>query len=185
MHAGRGVRNASLLTLALVLASGCMAPDDGAPTSRLIEYCPQWLQGPEPHADAVDLNATHLEDNRTESPALTFDGLPLNKYRVHIDRLDVQGGTVELRAKDANLTQLNWYDHRSTGSNPPFLDFRGGANETDYDFDTLLTTVRESDSGGGQPIQLVWKFVPDRPGEGHARVEYTVTYHYRVCGANL
>lgn len=161
-----------------------MAPDDGAATSRLLKYCPQWEQGPEPHPDAVDLNATHLGENRTESPALTHDGLPLNMYRVHIDRLEVQGGTLELRAyKDAGLTQLNWFDHRSTGSNPSFLDFRGGANETDYDFDTLLTTVQESDTGAGQSIRLDWRFLPDRPGEGQARVEYTVTYHYRVCGA--
>lgn len=182
------VARVALLALAAVLAAGCIAPQQGAPTSpALLGYCPQWLPGP------GQADATHTLDaaapNATQRVAgeAERDGRPLDVYRVRVQRLDVEGGHVELRARvEGNGTPgRNIYDFRQPAGAKavPYLVLAGAANDT-REYDVLLNPVAQGATlQPAAAVLLDWQFVPDQPGQGHATVGYQVTFLYRVCGA--
>jgi len=174
----------SLSALALLAAlSGCVATEE-PPQDHLIANCPQWQQGPgeaDLHAElgpGQGVNATVAPQN------LTLGRRSLDLYRIRITRIAVDGGRVELRAWAANGTRAyNLYDYRPNPVHSvPFLSLHGGANDT-AEYDVLLSPLAQGEVLQPTALRLEWSFVPSGPG-GSASVDYTVTYHYRVCGVN-
>lgn len=181
--------SAALLALAFAfLSAGCVqeAPPAGP---DLIRYCPQWQAGAT-RSETVVLQAAGTggaNETRPQEANATLDGHPLNLFRVVVTRLDLPEGRLEMRAfTKAEHKPLNLYDYRNSGgvafTSTPVVNLEPGANVTGKEFDTLLTSVLQSDPGTGGPIDLAWSFEGASPGT-QATVEYTVTPHYRVCGA--
>src|ERR1041385_6855055 len=93
-----------LACVAVAGLAGCAAPTNKTASSPLLGLCPQWVQG----LGGTSVEA-HLvgDDNETHElgPAdATFQGRPLDLYRLHVDRLAVQG-RLELRAFAADGRQ--------------------------------------------------------------------------------
>ncbi|MCA1819803.1 MAG: hypothetical protein ABR562_03885 [Thermoplasmatota archaeon] len=170
-----------------VLAAGCIMPDQATTTSPLIGYCPQWVAGPETVPGGAALDATSpTRSIAVDAPAATLGRHPLDMYRIRVERLDLVGGDLEVHAAVGNTTHgLNFYDYRSAGQpfqSVPVLVFRPGGNETHHDFDVLLHPLSEDANADVGPLRLDVAFAPG-PAPGHATLEYTVSFLYRVCGA--
>ena len=170
--------------------SGCFVPDEPE-GPRLIGACPQWQDGPSLPNQVVEMEAMPGAPDKETSPQLanvTFNGRPLNRYRVVVNRMEVSGGVLELRAfVSEGRTQRNWYDYRAPGqhfASVPVLNFRAGDDVAGQEFDTLLTPVTQSDPGQGSPMELEWTLNATASGPARARVEFTVVPGYRVCGAS-
>jgi hypothetical protein len=183
------LRVAAMALLALALP-GCFVPEEPA-GPRLIGACPQWQDGPSLPNQSVELEATPGAPDKEASPQpanLTLNGRPLNRYRVVVDRIEVTGGVLELRAfVTEGRTQRNWFDYRAPGqhfASVAVLNFRPGDDVVGQEFDTLLTPVTQSDPGQGAPIELEWTLNATASETARARVGFTVVPGYRVCGAS-
>jgi hypothetical protein len=160
--------------VALTLA-GCAAPDQANP---LLGLCPQWV--PEPGGGHPGVYDGGGSTQLVQPQNLTYLGRPFDLVRLKVDSLS--GGPLELRAyASANGTrgaQRTWRDFR--GASPqlvPFLVLDGAA--VGHEFEATLTSIAAGDEARPGPLELSWTL----PNGGTAHVAYTLTYHYKVCGA--
>jgi len=186
------MRGTLLVTLAVVALAGCVVPDPNAPEQEaLLGYCPQWMPGPGQSAATATLNATAPQASHPfEAPQQAVGRHALDIYRIRIDRIDVEGGRVQMHAlvgdegTGGNATGRSIYDFRQVPfKQVPNLVLFGAANETKQDFDVMVNDISQSAPTEAHPLRLDWTFLPTQEGLGRATVEYHVTFHYRVCGA--
>jgi hypothetical protein len=192
---GRAMRFGAMAALAVVLLAGCATPEDTK--NPLLGYCPQWVQAPGAFSGDVALDAANPSRVQTVQPpdrngtsGTTYLGRPLDMYRLRIDSFQAPNGTrVELRAYavDANgtrLTQRTWRDFRSgTPDYLPFLTIDG--KQAGTEFEVALTSIAQNDPPRPGPLQLAWNSTAPDGAPGPVHVAYTVTFHYKVCGAEL
>jgi hypothetical protein len=186
----RALRPAFLLPVLLAalapLLAGCAAPKEKE-QDPLFGLCPQWMQGPGEDRVAVDLNASSSPEARTVFPSdagllrSEFRGRSLDLYRLRVDSIEVSGGTLEMRAF-ANRTeeQKAIRDYRLEDAQlRPVV--RLVSSDAGREFDVALTPISQETAPAPDALRLAWTFT----GEGQAHLEGVVTYHYRVCGADL
>lgn len=168
--------------LAALLAAGCTAPTESDP-NPLLGLCPEWVQGPGEDPRTLEVGPDAREQSVDLAPpgnATEHRGRPLDLYRIRIDKLEVAGGKLQLRAF-AEGRQLNWRDYRAAlPQSVPVLTLEN-ATLAEHEFDVHLSAIGQRDPAVPGPLTLQARF----EGEGTARIEYTVTFHYRVCGAEL
>jgi hypothetical protein len=171
-----------LLAAAAVAAflSGCTVPEQDPEADPLFGLCPQWAQGPGSHALQLQLAGNGSDSSELGPANDTFDGKPLDLYRLHIDQLAVEGRT-ELRALAADGTRLNIRDYRLSASQQlvPVVAFTDGS-AAGQDFDVFLSSVAHGSTPSPGPVTLQWTQVA-----GNTTAAATVTYHYKVCGAEV
>jgi len=173
----------ALAAVASFALAGCVTSDQPA-QDNLIGDCPDWQQGPGQFDGHADLAGDHPV-NATVAPAnMTLGRRSLDLYRIRITRIAVDGGRAELHAWAANGSRaFNIYDYRPNPFHSvPFLSLHGGANDTG-EYDVLLSPPAQGEAPQPTALQLDWTFVPSGAG-GSATIDYTVTFHYRVCGVN-
>ncbi|MHB1260986.1 MAG: hypothetical protein ACYC2H_04640 [Thermoplasmatota archaeon] len=168
------------------LLSGCTVPTDEPAADPLFGLCPQWAEGPGrqvldlalPGGSGNATNATATRDVELGPANATLGGRPLDLYRVRLDRLAVDG-RLELRAFAADGRQLAVRDYRQVSPQlVPVVVFTDGSAAGD-EFEVFLSPVGHDDAGSPAPVTLRWT------ADGNATVAATVTYHYKVCGAEL
>ncbi|MCA1812195.1 MAG: hypothetical protein LC623_09335 [Halobacteriales archaeon] len=168
--------------LLLVALAGCAAPEQANP---LLGLCPQWVAEP-----GAGHPGSHDGGNGTQvvqPQNLTHLGRPFDLVRLKVDSLE--GGPVELRAYAmANGTGGNGNGTR--GVQRTWRDFRGeapqavpylvlGPSAVGHEFEAALTSIAPGDAPRPGPVELAWTL----PAGGTAHVAYTLSYHYKVCGA--
>lgn len=177
--------------VALALA-GCIVPDPNAQEQEaILGYCPQWIPGPGQEAATANLNASSPQASHPfEAPEAAVGRHALDIYRIRIDRIEVEGGRLQMHAlvgdegTGGNATGRSIYDFRQVPfKQVPSLMLFGHANETKQDFDVMVNDISQSAPTQAHPLRLDWTFLPAEEGVGRALVEYHVTFHYRVCGA--
>ena len=170
----------AVATLAVLLA-GCTVPEDGSDEDPLFGLCPQWQQGPGSHALAVELAGNRSDEDRELGPAdPTFAGRALDLYRVRLGNLTVTG-RLELRAFAADGRQLAIRDYRiaSTEQLVPVVAFTDGS-AAGKEFDVFLSPVTQGSQAAPAPVTLRFTSV-----SGASAADAVVTYHYKVCGAEI
>jgi hypothetical protein len=161
------------------LLSGCTVPTDEEAADPLFGLCPQWAQGPGGMTMDFQVAGNESRDVEMAGANATDRGHTLDLYRVRLDRLDVQG-RLELRAFAADGHQLAIRDYRQpTAQLVPVVVFTDGSAVA-HEFDVFLSTVGHDDPASPAPATLRWT-----PLDGNASVGASVTYHYKVCGAEL
>jgi hypothetical protein len=167
--------------LAVVLLAGCAAPP-AEQANPLFGLCPQWQQGPGQVAGSVALDAETNKSLEVAAPPSLYEGSrPFDLLRVRIDDIHVDGA-LRLRARNATQADLNLRDYRQEALPiTPVVWFGAGAQEKDQSFDVFLTAVAHDDPARPGPVELEWSM----PGGGVATVAYTLTFHYKVCGAEV
>lgn len=168
---------AASVVVALVLLAGCAQPGAEEDDDPLFGLCPQWAQGHGLLDSFVLLDPGNATASRELGPAdATFLNRPLDLYRVRIDRIDANG-TVTLRASAADGARLSIRDYREADL-PVVPVVHLDAQADGHEFDVFLSPVLDAAPAAIAPATLSWTL------EGaNAVVEYTVTYHYKVCGA--
>lgn len=166
----------------VALVSGCTQPADEPEEDPLFGLCPQWVQGPGGQTTGLLLTANQSQQRRELGPAEpTYDGHAFDLYRLRMERLNVSA-RLELRAYDATDKQLGIRDYR--GDVPRIepmvvLDNRDVGQE----FDVYLSSVRHGSVPAPAPAQVGFTF---KGVDGQAAdVDYSVTFHYKVCGADV
>lgn len=167
-----------LAALVFLMLAGCTQPGDAPETDPLFGLCPQWSQGPGGQTTALRLDGEAPIQRRELGPAeATWDGDAFDMYRVRLDHLNLSG-RVELRAYDANDRQLGLRDFR--GDTPriePMIVV--AANDQGQEFEIYLSSVKHGSMPAPAPASLGWTLEGDS-----AEVAYSVTFHYKVCGAD-
>lgn len=162
--------------LAVALLAGCATPTDKPAADPLLGLCPQWVQG-----GGSESLGVHAADNATETRSLnataaTYQGRPLDLYRLRVDQLTV-GGRLELRAFAADGKQLAIRDYRQAAPQlVPVVVFTDGS-AVGHEFDVMLSPVSQNGTASPAPVEL--RFTA---GGGAGEATLTVTYHYKVCG---
>ncbi|HJQ93830.1 MAG TPA: hypothetical protein VJ874_06050 [Candidatus Thermoplasmatota archaeon] len=170
-----------LAALALaVLLSGCTVPSDEPEQDPLFGLCPQWEQGPGSQALAVDVAGNVSEDRELGPAEASFGGRPLDLYRIRLGNLTVSG-RLEMRAFADDGRQLAIRDYRiaSTEQLVPVVAFTDGS-AAGKEFDVFLSPVDHGSQAAPTPVTLRWT-----SESGASAVEAVVTYHYKVCGAEI
>jgi hypothetical protein len=172
--------------------AGCLAEEPAPETKSSLGLCPSWLaSGEGPQREAFVLTADNGSVERVVDvvPAnLSVAGRPVDRYRIGLETMAVEGGIVELRAaRTGNATRpLDLYDYRSRPiTKLPFLAFLGGANETGREYDVFLLGPEDVGRGEGAPIALEWRLVPSGTAPAQATIAFNVTHAYRVCGMHV
>jgi hypothetical protein len=160
--------------------SGCTVPEEDPEADPLFGLCPQWAQGAGSFPLQLELAGNGSEASELGPANATHDGKPLDLYRLHVDQLTVQGRT-ELRAQAADGTRLNIRDYRLPASQQlvPVVVFTDGS-AAGQDFDVFLSSVAHGSTPAPAPVTLQWTQVG-----GNSTASATVTYHYKVCGAEV
>lgn len=179
---------ASMVLLALLATglAGCAdEPEDEE--DPLLGLCPQWMQGPGSHPIIMDLNTSRnvremlvFPDNDGQVLG-EHQGRSLDLYRLSLAEVEVSGGTLELRAY-ANATgeQKAIRDYRLTRAQlQPSVRLDG--EDAGREFDVALTPITQETAPAPDALRISWRLV----GDGQASIRGTVTFHYRVCGADL
>lgn len=164
------------MALALALLAGCAAPEQANP---LLGVCPQWVAEPGTgHAATYDGGSG---SQVVQPQNLTHLGRPFDLLRLKVDAASANG-TLELRAyasqNGTRGAQRTWRDFR--GGTPqlvPYLTLDGSA--VGHEFEATLSSIAAGDLPRPGPVELAWSVA----GGGTAHVAYTVSYHYKVCGA--
>lgn len=179
----RRVRLLALLPVTMLLLSGCASPED-ADDDPLFGFCPSWEPGTVTEEGSVQVTTGDaVSQTFGDEGLLEQDDRPLDVVRITIDTLDLTGGTLELRAyntaKEDQRRPVRDYRFEDDPQMVPLVTWGAEDNATDTEYDVHLTPVRgESDPAPG-PVRLTWTV---RDG-GQADVDFTVSYHYRVCAA--
>lgn len=172
------------------MLAGCVA--DPAPTAPLFGYCPQWMQGPGSVAQTVSVaagatsNLTLVPTTANGTIVWEFQRHPFDMVRLHIDSGNVPAGaTLQLKAvtRSNGTLQHNWRQFSPDGASWfPSLQWGAGPVPA-HDFETFLSSVDARDRPVPQPMDLSWSL--EGSGDAVASVSYTVTFHYKVCGAQV
>lgn len=184
----------ALAVLAFLLVAGCAQPGKDAEGDPLFGLCPQWAQGhggltssARLEGTATNANATNATEETNANPAASatsvlepadalFLNRPLDLYRVRIEGLDLNG-TLALRAAAADGMRLAIRDYRSMDI-PLVPVVHLDARDVGKEFDVYLSPVLDESPAATAPARLEWTL------EGtSAFVNFSVTYHYKVCGA--
>ncbi|MEK6974964.1 MAG: hypothetical protein AABY18_01315 [Candidatus Thermoplasmatota archaeon] len=161
--------------LALLLA-GCTAPADDKPVDPLFGVCPQWAQGHGGQTSGVSLTGDASERRELGPADERYLDRPLDLFRVRIERLDLDG-VLELRAESADGKRLSLRDYR-LGETQMVPVANLDADAVGNEFDVFLSPILHDAPSAALPAALNWTL------EGaSAIIDYTVTYHYKVCGA--
>lgn len=165
------------------LLSGCTVPTDEPAEDPLFGLCPQWSDGPGRQVVDLDLRASSGNATSTREVVLgpanaTFGGRPLDLYRVRIDRLSVDG-RLELRAFAGDGRQLAVRDYRPVSPQLVPVVVLTDGSAAGHEFEVFLSPLGHDDDASPAPAALRWT------AEGNATVAATVTYHYKVCGAEV
>lgn len=165
------------LVLLVALLSGCAQPGADKEDDPLFGLCPQWAQGHGQLDSFARLDAGNRSATRELTPAdATFLNRPLDLYRIRIDRIDTNG-TVNLRASGADGVRLSIRDYREADLPVvPVVHLDDAA--AGREFDVFLSPVLDNAPGATAPATLNWTL-----DGSDAFLTYTVTYHYKVCGA--
>lgn len=172
-----------VLLAAVALAAilpGCTVPDEDPEADPLFGLCPQWVQGTGSQPLQLQLAGNASESSELGPADATHEGKPLDLFRLHVDQLTVEGRT-ELRALAADGTRLNIRDYRLAPSQQlvPVVAFTDGS-AAGQDFDVFLSSVAHGSTPAPAPVTLQWTQVG-----GNTTAAATVTYHYKVCGAEI
>lgn len=169
----------AVLAVAATLLSGCAVPSEPE-QDPLFGLCPQWKQGPGQHGVAVEVSGNDSEDLELGPADATFGGRPLDLYRIRLGNVTVSG-RLEMRAFADDGRQLAVRDYRiaSTEQLVPVVVFTDGS-AAGKEFDVFLSPVTHGSTAAPAPVTLRWTSV-----SGASDVEATVTYHYKVCGAEV
>lgn len=161
-----------------VLLAGCTVPDDEPEGDPLFGLCPQWQQGPGSLALAVEVEGNGSEDRELGPANATFDGRPLDLYRIRLGNVTVSG-RLEMRAFADDGRQLAIRDYRiaSTEQLVPVVAFTDGT-AAGKEFDVFLSPVTQSSPAAPTPVTLRWT-----SASGTSAIDAVVTYHYKVCGS--
>lgn len=173
----RGVRRAlPLLALFAVSAlAGCTGGGEDADEDPLIGLCPQWVQGPGEQEGSLRLAGGNSTRQELGPANATHLDRRLDLYRVRIDVIDVDG-SLQMIAESADGNRLAIRDYRRDDSQVvPAVNL--GPDAENRDFDVLLSSLLEEGPVARTPVHL--NFTLDGSS---ARVDYTVTFHYKVCG---
>lgn len=165
-------RLAALLLVPLL--AGCAAPEEEEP-DPLFGLCPQWAQGPGGYTSGIHATASRSEERELGPANATHLGKPLDLYRIRLDRLDVDG-RLEMRAVAGDGRQLAIRDYRQEAPQlVPVVVFTDGAAEG-KEFDVFLAPVVHGGEAAPAPVTLRWS------STGDATADFSVTFHYKVCG---
>lgn len=168
----------AVLAVAATALAGCTTPGEEE-VDPLFGLCPQWAQGGGKHTFGLSLAGNGSERRELGPANETFTGKPLDLYRVHLDKLVVDGRT-ELRASSADGKALPIRDYRQPSTQLiPFVVFTN-SSAAGYDFDVFLSSVAHGSTPAEAPVTLEWRQV-----RGEAQVDASVTFHYKVCGAEV
>jgi len=175
-----------LLALLAFLLPGCTEePEDKE--DPLFGLCLQWMQGPGHDTVTVAVNASSSPAAQVVFPAedgelrAEYRGRSLDLYRIELESVEVTGGALELRAYAGQTDEQKAIrDYRVEGAQlHPVV--RIGSEDAGREFDVALTPVSQETAPAPDALRLAWSF----EGEGEAHIVGNVTYHYRVCGADL
>jgi len=165
--------------LAVALLSGCAAPTNGTAAQPLLGLCPQWQQGGGSASIGVNAPANGTDEHQLGPADPTFSGKPLDLYRVRVDTLSVPQ-RLEMRAFAADGKQLAIRDYRqATPQLVPVVVFTDGS-AAGHEFDVFLSPVTQNGTAAPAPATL--RFTS---GGAASEAGLTVTYHYKVCGADV
>jgi hypothetical protein len=163
---------AALLLLVPLLA-GCAAPEEDKP-DPLFGLCPQWTQGPGAYAGGF--HAANESVGRELGPANeTYLGKPLDLFRVRLDKVAVDG-RLELRAEATDGKQLAIRDYRQEAPQLVPVVVLTDGSAAGHEFDVLLSPILHGAAAAPAPVTLRFNVT------GDAAVEFSATYHYKVCG---
>lgn len=165
------------LVLAVLLLAGCAAPgQENEEDDPLFGLCPQWVEGAGATTGTVELGEAK-EAKRELGPAnATYLERPLDLFRIKVTAVDVDG-RLQLRATAADGQRLSLRDYRI--GEPQMVPVANiDASAMDQEFDVFLSPVTHDAPTADLPASLEWRL-----DGAHARVDYEVTYHYKVCGA--
>jgi hypothetical protein len=174
----------------LVLLAGC-AEEPEEEEDPLFGFCPQWLQGPDQDQVTIALNATNLTATTSLRPMegselrTEYQDRVLDMYRIRLVSASVIDGSVQMRAfsDDEQGAQKAVRDYRIDG--PQFFPVVHLTSEDEgREFDVILTSVSQEQEPAPSALTLAWTFDPIGEG-GSAQIVGNVTYHYRVCGADV
>jgi len=174
------MRSVALLAFATaLLLSGCTAPQDKAPASPLLGLCPQWVQGLGGTTIAAHLVGDANETHELGPADATFQGRPLDLYRLRVDQLAVQG-RLEMRAFAADGKQLAVRDYRQQAPQlVPVVVFTDGT-AAGHEFDVFLSPVSQNGTAAPAPVS-----VRLTSSGNESTISLSATYHYKVCGADI
>lgn len=168
-----------LAAAAALLLSGCAAPTNKTASSPLLGLCPQWVQGHGGLSIGVHIAGAGNESHELGPADPNFEGRPLDLYRLHVDQLAV-AGRLEMRAFAADGKQLAVRDYRQPSPQlVPVVVFTDGS-AAGHEFDVFLSPVSQNGTAAPAPVTL--RFTADGNGTSMA---LSVTYHYKVCGAEV
>jgi hypothetical protein len=177
---------ASLLLLLAGTLAGCL-DETAAPPQPLLGLCPQWVQGPgfvpvdlalaagemrvvrvvPPGADPV---------NRT-GPGWVFHGRSLDLVRLQFSY--APAASLSLRAtRGSDASLLGILDYRDGRHIVPSIAF-AASPAADEPFDVILTAISQNEPPAPGPVELRFTAQSDTHLVGN------VTFHYRVCGADV
>lgn len=161
-------------TMAVFLLAGCTAPPEETDTG-LVGLCPQWMQAGGEQTGGLRIDGNGSAERELGPANATHRGMPLDLFRVHIKAFDGDG-LVRMRAVDGDGQRLSIRDYRMDAPQiVPVVLLRNAA--VGHDFDVTLSPVLEDVAAAPLPVKLNLTL------EGTtAYIEYTVTYHYKVCG---
>lgn len=168
------LRTAAALLLLAPLLAGCAAPEEDKP-DPLFGLCPQWAQGPGGYSSGVHVTANQSMERELGPANETHLGKPLDLYRIRLDAMSVEG-KLEMRAVAGDGKQLAIRDYRqATPQLVPVVVFTN-ATSVGHEFDVFLAPILQGSSASPAPVTLRFS------GEGESEVEFSATYHYKVCG---
>lgn len=168
------LRTAAALLLLAPLLAGCTAPEEDKP-DPLFGLCPQWTQGPGGYSSGVHATTNQSMERELGPANGTYLGKPLDLYRVRLDAMSVEG-RLEMRALAGDGKQLAIRDYRQAAPQlVPVVAFTNGT-AVGHEFDVFLAPVLQGAPGSPAPVTLRFS------AEGESDVEFSATYHYKVCG---
>ncbi len=162
--------------VAAMLLAGCAAPAKEKEDDPLFGVCPQWAQGPGGVSGQVGLEGDGSYHVELGPANATYLGRPLDLFRIVVEELDANG-TLELRASASDGSRLTLRDYRLGDTQMvPVVTVDPGL--VGHEVDVFLSPVLHDAPAAPQPASLNWTL-----DGGDASVRYSVTYHYKVCGA--
>jgi hypothetical protein len=168
----------------LLLLSGCTAPKEAEPANPLFGFCPQWAQGPGGQTTGLTWTVNESRQERELATAAeTWANHTLDVFRVRIDALNLTG-RLEGRAFSApgENKQLGIRDYRGNQGPQIVPVVVLSAADVGKEFDVLRSSIVHGSSPAQLPLRMQWTL---DGSAAEATLEYSVTFNYKVCGAEF